>query len=142
MQQNGLLHTFDGPQSVDGGVDQLGQGFIKHRTMSEHPASRTRMFNTEAGPGFQAQMSQMAQMPQYVRPEVTVNFPPSEVVKKFKAHDGGAQCITFSFDGRKIITAGMDGMVKQWETTNTVDNHYLSLGRDRASCCAISQSGQ
>ena len=55
----------------------------------------------------------------YIKPSIKANHPPSEPERKQKAHDNGASCITFSFDGKKIVTGGGDGIVKLWETVNS-----------------------
>ena len=71
-----------------------------------------------------------------------VNYPPSEPVRKHKAHDGSGQCISFSFDGKKIVTGGGDGMVKLWDSEHHTDTKYVNLGRGSVSCVSMSQNGK
>ena len=70
------------------------------------------------------------------------NLPPTEPVRKHKAHDGGGQCLAFSFDGKKIVTGGGDGMVKLWDSEHHTDTKMVNLGRGSISCVAMSQSGK
>ena len=61
-------------------------------------------------------------------------------MKKQKAHEGGAECLSFSFDGKKIATGGGDGCVKLWDTMGTAETKTAILGRGSISCLAINQS--
>ena len=74
---------------------------------------------------------------QFDRPVLSVCYPPTEPVRKQKAHDGGAECLSFSFDGKKIATGGGDGMVKLWDTIGQAETKIASVGRGSVSCLAI-----
>ena len=77
------------------------------------------------------------------RPTVNINQPPSEPVRKHKAHDGGAQCLSFSFDGKNIVTGGGDGLVKLWDSEHSnSDNKQIMLGRGSISCISMNQNGK
>ena len=83
--------------------------------MSDHPVKRP--MQSISDDGFEVVRSES--IIDFGRPSIKANNPPSEPDRKHKAHENGASCVTFSFDGKKIVTGGCDGTVKLWETVNS-----------------------
>ncbi|KAG1726975.1 uncharacterized protein EDB91DRAFT_899684 [Suillus paluster] len=59
-----------------------------------------------------------------------------ETIATFK-HSGWAACVTFSTDGRHILSGGGDNMISQWETPKGVNLEILSVNTTTARDACI-----
>lgn len=56
--------------------------------------------------------------------------------------DGGATAVAWHPDGQRLITAGLDSVVRVWDATSGQLLHALRGSRDPVTCLAVSPDGQ
>ncbi len=57
--------------------------------------------------------------------------------RQLEGHPGGATAVAFTEDGRRIVTAGVDGALKIWDAANGSPQRTIDLGASKVTALAV-----
>jgi WD40 repeat protein len=72
---------------------------------------------------------------------VSADIAPTTVSSRTKAHESGGQCVSFRPQGKKIATAGNDGILKLWNTSLSPDCKEIRISTGPVSCLQFNTIG-
>ncbi|MBY0586906.1 hypothetical protein K2X85_07005 [bacterium] len=122
---SGVAHWLEGgqPERIDQAPVELGSLGESVTTLSAHPTTDLVLFGTASGS--------------------IIVFDPSQarIVKSFKAHTKDVTQIVFTRDGKRFLTASVDGFVQWWSADTFAREQGFSAGTP-LFCVAPSPKGR